>query len=213
MNKAIIGRKLGMSQVFTEDGTVIPVTVVEAGPCPVVQVKTMEKDGYAAVQLGFDKLRESLANKPVKGHFKKANLAPMRVLKEFKLENAESFELGQEITVTTFAEGDRVDVTGISKGHGFSGAIKRWGFSRLKETHGTGPTVRHLGSTGSNSTPSRVLPGKKMAGQFGRDKTTVLNLRIVGVDEKRNVLLIKGALPGPKGSIVTVRSAVKSDKR
>lgn len=213
MNKAIIGRKLGMSQVFTADGTVIPVTVIEAGPCPIVQVKTVERDGYSAVQLGFGSIRTALVNRPDKGHFKKADVQPTRVLKEFRLESSEAFEAGQEIKCDIFAEGDRVDVSGTSKGHGFSGAIKRWNFSRLKETHGTGPTVRHLGSTGSNSSPSRVFPGKKMAGQYGGDKTTVLNLNIVKVDTARNLLLIKGAIPGAKGSVVTVRSAVKSAKR
>lgn len=214
MNKAIIGRKLGMSQVFTADGTVIPVTVVLAGPCPVVQVKTAERDGYSAVQLGFEQVRENLANKPKSGHFKKAGLKPMRVLKEFRLDNAETaYSVGSSINCDIFAEGDTVDVTGVSKGHGFTGAIKRWGFSKLKATHGTGPTARHLGSTGSNSSPSRVFPGKKMAGQYGGDKTTVINLKVVRVDAARGVLLIKGAVPGPKGSVVTVRSAVKTGKR
>ena len=212
MNKAIIGRKLGMSQVFTADGTVIPVTVVAAGPCPVVQVKTLERDGYSAVQLGFEQVREKISNKPEAGHFKKAGLKPMRVLKEFKLLGAEDYKAGDSVSCDIFAEGDVVDVTGVSKGHGFSGAIKRWGFSRLKETHGSGPTVRHLGSTGSNSTPSRVFPGKKMAGQYGGDKTTVLNLKIVKVDTERGVLLIKGAVPGAKGSVVTVRTAVKGKR-
>jgi large subunit ribosomal protein L3 len=210
MNKAIIGKKLGMSQVFTADGTVIPVTVIQAGPCHVVQVKNQEKDGYSAVQLGFDVIPERLSNKPVAGHCRKAGLKlPVRKLQEFKLKDADSYEKGKKISCDIFSEGDIVDVTGISKGHGYSGAIKRWNQHRLKESHGTGPVVRTSGSMGSNSTPSRVLPGKKLPGHYGNEKTTVLNLQVVKVDADKNVLLIKGAVPGTKGSIVSVRSAVK----
>lgn len=211
MNKAIIGRKLGMSQIFTEDGTVIPVTVVEAGPCPVVQIKSVEKDGYNAVQLGYKSITGNKTNKAVIGHCKKAGLlSPVKVLKEFKFDNCENFESGKEIKCDIFSEGDMIDVTGTSKGHGFAGAIKKWNQHRLKETHGTGPTVRQSGSMGSNSTPSRVLPGKKLAGHYGVEKVTVLNLKIVKVDPERNILLVKGAVPGAKGGMITLRSAVKS---
>lgn len=213
MNKAIIGKKIGMSQVFTADGTVIPVTVIEAGPCPVVQVKTMDKDGYGAVQLGFNTIAGRLSNKPEFGHCKKAGLtAPVKTLKEFKLDNAENYELGKEIKCDIFSEGDIVDVSGTSKGHGFAGAIKRWNQHRMFETHGTGPCVRQSGSMGSNSTPARVLPGKRLAGHYGTDKTTVLNLTVVKVDAVRNILLVKGAVPGAKGSVVSIKSAVKSSK-
>jgi large subunit ribosomal protein L3 len=206
MNKAIIGKKLGMSQVFTADGTVIPVTVIQAGPCPVVQVKTEEKDGYGAVQLGFGDCPKAV--KPKAGHCKKAGVKPVRILKEFKLSG--SFEAGKEVKCDIFAEGDRVDVSGVSKGHGFAGVIKRWNQHRLKESHGTGPTVREVGSMGANSTPSRVMPGKRMPGHYGHDAVTVINLTVVKVDAERNLILVKGAVPGPKGSIVTVRDAVKS---
>lgn len=212
MNKAIIGKKLGMSQVFAPDGAVIPVTVVLAGPCFVTQVKTDEKEGYSAVQLGFEAIPGRLSNKPELGHCNKAGLSfPLRDLKEFKLSGAENYKKGNKITCGVFAEGDIVDVTGISKGHGFSGVIKRWNQHRLKETHGTGPTVRHAGSMGANSTPSRIMPGKRMPGHYGAEKTTVLNLQVVRVDEKKNVLLIKGAIPGAKGSIVSIRSASKTN--
>jgi large subunit ribosomal protein L3 len=211
MNKAIIGKKLGMSQVFAPDGAVIPVTVIQAGPCFVTQIKTEEKDGYSAVQMGFELIPERLSNKPETGHCKKAGLSlPVRELQEFQLSGAENYKKGDKVTCGVFAEGDLVDVTGISKGHGFSGVIKRWNQHRLKESHGTGPTVRHAGSMGANSTPSRIMPGKKMAGQYGNEKTTVLNLKVVKVDEQKNVLLIKGAIPGAKGSIVSIRSAVKA---
>lgn len=212
MNKAIIGRKLGMSQVFAADGTVIPVTVVEAGPCPVVQVKTAEKDGYSAVQLGFDEVKEKLTNKPIAGHCKKAGLAPLRTLKEFRLENASEFEAGKQVKCDIFIEGDAVDVTGTSKGHGYTGAIKKWNQHRMFETHGTGPCVRQSGSMGSNTTPARVFPGKRLAGHWGCEKVTVLNLSVVKVDAARNLLLIKGAIPGAKGSIVSIKTAVKGCK-
>lgn len=210
MNKAIIGRKLGMSQVFTADGTVIPVTVVEAGPCPVVQVKTAEKDGYSSVQLGFEEIKGKLSNKPVIGHCKKAGIAPVRTLKEFRLDNAESYEPGKEIKCDIFSEGDTVDVSGTSKGHGYAGAIKRWNQHRMFETHGTGPCARQSGSMGSNSTPSRVFKGKRLPGHYGCEKVTVLNLSVVKIDPARNLLLIKGAIPGAKGSVVSIKSAVKS---
>mgnify|MGYP001852532144 CR=1 FL=1 len=210
MNKAIIGRKVGMTQVFMPDGKVIPVTVVEAGPCPVVQIKTIEKDGYSAVKLGFDETSEKRMNKPELGVFKKAGVAPQKVLREFRVENAGSYEVGKSVTAETFKAGDRVDVVGTSKGHGFSGVIKRWNQRRLKETHGVGPVHREVGSMGANSTPSRVFKQKHMPGQYGHERVTVQNLEVVRVDAARNALLIKGAIPGPKGSIVTVCDSVKA---
>ena len=209
MNKAIIGKKLGMTQVFLADGTMVPVTVVQAGPCTVVQKKTVENDGYSAVQLGFEEVAERKLNKPELGHLKKANAASLKHLKEFKLDNAASLEVGATIGCDIFAEGDFVDVTGTTKGHGFSGVIKRWNQRRLKETHGVGPVHREVGSMGANSTPSRVLPGKHMPGQYGVEQVTVLNLSVVKVDAEKGVLLIKGAIPGAKNSIVYVRNAVK----
>ncbi len=209
MNKAIIGKKLGMTQVFLADGTMVPVTVVQAGPCTVVQKKSVAKDGYEAVQLGYDEVAERKLNKPELGHLKKANAAALRELHEFKLDNIDSYELGSTIDCTVFSEGDFVDVTGTTKGHGFSGVIKRWNQHRLKETHGVGPVHREVGSMGANSTPSRVLPGKNMPGQYGVEQVTILNLAIVKVDSERGVLLIKGAIPGAKNSIVYVRNAVK----
>ena len=209
MNKAIIGKKLGMTQVFLADGTMVPVTVVQAGPCTVVQKKTVENDGYSAVQLGFEEVAERKLNKPELGHLKKANASNLKHLKEFKLDNAESLEVGATIACDIFAAGDFVDVTGTTKGHGFSGVIKRWNQRRLKETHGVGPVHREVGSMGANSTPSRVLPGKHMPGQYGVEQVTVLNLSVVKVDAEKGVLLIKGAIPGAKNSIVYVRNAVK----
>ena len=210
MNKAIIGRKLGMTQVFSADGKVIPVTVVEAGPCPVVQLKTVEKDGYQAVKLGFDEVKEGDLNKPELGQFKKAGVAPQKVLKEFRLQDVAAYEIGKTVTVDTFAAGDKVDVVGTTKGHGFSGVIKRWNQQRLKMTHGVGPVHREVGSMGANSSPSRVFKNKHMPGQFGHERVTVQNLEVVKVDTARNALLIKGAVPGPVGGIVTVSDSVKA---
>ena len=210
MQKAIIGKKLGMSQIFTPEGKMIPVTVVEATPNAVVQKKTVETDGYEAVQVGFIDKAEKNVNKPQKGHFDKAGVSYKRYLKELKLDNAAELNVGDEIKVDVFQEGDKVDVTGVSKGHGYSGVIKRHNFHRLKETHGTGPVHRHGGSLGACSTPSRVMKGKKMAGHYGVDTTTVQNLDVVKVDAERNLLLIRGAVPGPKGGIVTVKYAVKA---
>ena len=210
MNKAIIGRKLGMTQIFSADGKVIPVTVVEAGPCPVVQLKTVEKDGYQAVKLGFGEVKESALNKPEAGQFKKAGVAPQKVLKEFRLNDVSSYAMGNIVTVETFKEGDKVDVVGTSKGHGFSGVIKRWNQHRLKMTHGVGPVHREVGSMGANSSPSRVFKNKHMPGQYGNEKVTVQNLEIVKVDTQRNALLIKGAIPGAVGGIVTVVDSVKA---
>ena len=210
MNKAIIGRKVGMTQIFTPEGKVIPVTVVEAGPCPVVQIKTIEKDGYSAVKLGFDETSEKRLSKPELGVFKKAGVAPQKVLREFRLNDAASYEVGKLVTADAFKEGEHVDVVGTSKGHGFSGVIKRWNQRRLKETHGVGPVHREVGSMGANSTPSRVFKQKHMPGQYGHERVTVQNLEVVRVDAARNALLIKGAIPGPKGSIVTVSDSVKA---
>ena len=210
MNKAIIGKKLGMTQIFSPDGKVIPVTVVEAGPCPVVQIKTVEKDGYEAVKLGFGEVKESALNKPEAGQFKKAGVAPQKVLKEFRLDNVASYEMGQTVTVDTFKVGDKVDVVGTSKGHGFSGVIKRWNQHKLMASHGVGPVHREVGSMGANSSPSRVFKNKHMPGQFGNDRVTVQNLEIVKVDTARNALLIKGAIPGAVGGIVTVVDSVKA---
>ena len=209
MNKAIIGKKLGMTQIFSADGKVIPVTVVEAGPCPVVQIKTTEKDGYAAVKVGFGKVEEKDLNKPDNGQFKKAGVEPRKVLKEFKFDDCGKYAVGQSLTVETFAAGDHVDVVGLTKGHGFTGVIKRWNQHRLKMTHGVVPVHREVGSMGANSSPSRVFKNKRMPGQYGNERVTVQNLEIGKVDAARNVLLIKGAIPGPKGGIVTVTDSVK----
>ena len=210
MKKAIIGRKLGMSQIFGADGSVIPVTFVEAGPCYVTQVKNMENDGYEAVQLTFGAVKAKNVNKCQTGTFKKANVEPKRVMKEFKFDNCADFSLGQEIKCDMFAEGDKVDVSGVSKGHGFSGVIKRWNAQRLKMTHGVGPVHREVGSMGANSNPSRVFKNKKMPGQYGHENVTVQNLSVVRVDIDRNLILIKGAIPGPNQSIVTIKSAKKA---
>lgn len=209
MNKAIIGKKVGMTQVFTAEGKVIPVTVVEAGPCPVVQIKTMDRDGYVALKIGYQEVAEKELNKPELGLFKKAGIKPQRYLKEFRLNDVASFEVGNEIKADTFKQGDKVDVSGSSKGHGFSGVIKRWNQHRLKETHGVGPCHREVGSMGACSTPSRVFKQKHMPGQYGNVKVTVQNLEIVKVDTERNALLIKGAIPGPKGSLVSITDSVK----
>ena len=209
MNKAIIGKKLGMTQVFLADGTMVPVTVIQAGPCTVTQVKTVERDGYSAVQVGFEDVAEKKLNKPELGHLKVASAKPVRVLKEFKLDNPDQYTAGQQIDCSVFAADDMVDVTGTTKGRGFTGVIKRWNQGRLKETHGVGPVHREVGSMGANSTPSRVLPGKKMPGQYGVEQVTVLNLKVVKVDTERGVLLIKGAIPGAKNSVVYIRNAVK----
>ena len=208
MNKAIIARKLGMTQVFSPDGKVIPVTVVEAGPCPVVQVKTLERDGYTAVKLGFSEVDEKRVSKPDLGQFKKAGVKPQKYLKEFRTD-VEGVEVGTVITAETFAEGDKVDVSGLTRGRGFTGVIQRWNQHRLMETHGVGPVHREVGSMGANSSPSRVFKQKKMPGQYGHEMVTVQNLEIVKVDAARNALLIKGAIPGPKGSVVTITATVK----
>ena len=210
MVKGIIGKKLGMTQIFDANGKVVPVTVVEAGPCPVVQKKTVEVDGYAAVQLGFAVQKQQRVTKPLKGHFAKADVAPQKVLKEFRFADTSAFEVGSVVKADVFAAGDKVDVTGTSKGKGTAGAIKRWNFSRLKETHGTGPVARHAGSLGACSDPSRVYKGKKLAGHLGAERVTVQNLDIVKVDAENNLIAIKGAIPGPKGGYVVIADAKKA---
>ena len=210
MEKAIIGKKLGMTQVFTDDGRVQPVTVIEAGPCYVTQIKTKETDGYEAVQVAYGEIKAKNVNKCQTGAFKKAGVEPKRVMKEFKYNDIAKFALGQEIKADMFAEGDVVDVTGTSKGHGFTGVIKRWNQRRLKMTHGVGPVHREVGSMGANSTPSRVFKGKKMPGHYGHETITVQNLKVVRVDADRNIILVKGSIPGPEQSIVTIKSAAKA---
>lgn len=212
MEKGIIGRKLGMTQIFDETGKVIPVTVVEAGPCVVVQKKTIENDGYEALQLGFSDIKDRKVSKPLKGHFAKASVAAKRILKEFRLKDI-SAEVGSLIKADTFAEGEIVDVSGTSKGKGFSGTIKRNNNSRLKETHGTGPVHRHAGSMGACSSPSRIYKGKVLPGHMGHEKVTIQNLCVVKVDAENNLIAIKGAIPGPKGGIVTIADGVKVIKK
>ena len=199
-----------MTQLFDENGKVIPVTVVEAGPCTVVQKKTVENDGYAAVQVGYGDVKITRVNKPEAGHFKKANVAPKKVLREFRLEDTDALNVGDVLKADVFAAGDRVDVVGTSKGKGTAGAIKRWNFSRLKESHGTGPVARHAGSLGACSDPSRVYKGKKLAGHLGAERVTIQNLDVVKVDVENNLIAIKGAIPGPKGGIVILADTVKS---
>ena len=209
MQKGLIGKKIGMTQLFDESGKVIPVTVVEAGPCVVVQKKTMENDGYEAVQVGFGDVKVTRVNKPLAGHFKKADVAPKKVLREFRLADTSALSVGDILKADVFAVGDKVDVVGTSKGKGTAGAIKRWNFSRLKESHGTGPVARHAGSLGACSDPSRVYKGKKLAGHLGAERVTIQNLDIVKVDAENNLIAIKGAIPGPKGGIVVLADTVK----
>ena len=210
MTKAIIGKKVGMTQIFDDKGRVVPVTVVEAGPCVVTQVKTTENDGYEAVQVGFGDQKPQRVNKPLTGHFKKGDVAPKRTLKEFKFEDISAYHVGDLIKADVFENGDKVDVTGTSKGKGYAGVIKRWNFHRLKETHGSGPVARHGGSLGAISDPSRVFPGHKMAGHMGVEKVTVQNLTVVKVDAENNLIAIKGAIPGPKGGYVVIADAKKA---
>lgn len=210
MKKAIIGKKLGMTQIFTPEGLVVPVTVVEAGPCPVVQVKNIEKDGYTSVVVAFEKQKAHRVNKARTGAFKKAGVETFRIVKELRFENAAEYQLGQEIKCDIFAEGDKVDVTGTTRGRGFTGVIQRWNQHRLKMTHGTGPVHREVGSMSANSTPSRVFKNKHMPGQYGVERVTMQNLSIAKVDTERNILLVKGCIPGPKGSVVTIREAKKA---
>ena len=210
MQKALIGKKIGMTQIFDANGNVVPVTVVEAGPCSVVMKKTVENDGYEAVQLGFGDVKVQRVNKPMKGHFDKAGTAPKKSLREFRLDDQSSLNVGDILKADVFAVGDHVDVVGTSKGKGTAGAIKRWNFSRLKMTHGTGPIHRQVGSMGANSTPSRVFKNKKMSGHYGVDRVTTLNMSVVRVDAERNLLLVRGAVPGPKGGTLVIRDSVKA---
>ena len=210
--KAIIGKKVGMSQIFDENGHVIPVTVIEAGPCTVVQKKTSEKEGYQAVQLGYEDVPERKLNKPEMGHLNKAGVSPKKYLREFNLENAAELNVGDIVKADTFKAGDFVDMTGTSKGHGYQGVIKRHGAHRLKETHGSGPVHRHAGSMGSSTDPSRIFKGKIGAGHMGVDQVTVQNLSVVKVDPELNMLVVCGAVPGPKGGLVTIKSTVKVHK-
>ena len=210
MEKAIIGKKVGMSQIFDADGKVIPVTVIEAGPCVVVQKKTVEKDGYTSVQLGFEDVPERKLTKPEKGHLSKAGVSPKKHLKEFKLNKAAEMNVGDIVKADTFAVGDHVDVTGVSKGHGYQGVVKRHGAAIMRKTHGGGPIHRHPGSMGSGTDPSRVWKGKIGAGHMGVDQVTIMNLDVVKVDAELNMIAVRGAVPGPKGGLVTIRTTAKT---
>jgi len=210
MQKAIIGKKVGMTQIFDETGHVIPVTVIEAGPCVVTQLKTTENDGYSAVQLGFEDIKEKKLSKPEKGHLAKAGVAFKKHLKEFKLEKANEMKVGDQVKADVFAKGDHIDVTGTSKGHGYQGAIKRFGAQRTPTSHGGGPVHRHAGSMGSTSSPSRIFKGHIGAGQMGVEQTTVQNLIVVKVDPELNMIVVRGAIPGPKGGIVYLKNTVKT---
>ncbi len=209
MQKAILGKKIGMTQIFTEDGLVIPVTVIEAGPVTVVQKKTVENDGYNAIQVGYVDAKDKVMNKPQKGHLAKAGVSNKRILKEFRLEDDSAYNVGDEIKVDIFAEGDKIDVTGISKGHGYAGTVKRWGTHRGPMTHGSG-YHRGVGSMGACSTPSRVMKNKRLPGHMGVEQVTVQNLDVVKVDAEKNIILVKGAVPGPKGGVVTIKNSVKA---
>ena len=210
MQKGIIGKKLGMTQLFDENGKVIPVTVIEAGPCTVVQKKTVESDGYQAVQLGFGDIAARKVNKPAKGHFDKADTAAKRTLREFRLDDISAVNVGDILKADVFAAGDHIDVVGVSKGKGYAGTIKRWNGHRLRESHGTGPVSRHAGSMGPCSTPSRVFKGKKLPGHLGAERVTIQNLTVVKVDAENNLIAIKGAVPGPKGAVVCISDSVKA---
>ena len=210
MQKGIIGKKMGMTQIFDENGKVVPVTVVEAGPCTVVQKKTVESDGYVAVQLGYGDISAKKVSKPAKGHFDKADVAPKRTRREFRLDDISAMNVGDILKADVFAVGDRIDVVGTSKGKGYAGAIKRWNQHRLRESHGTGPVARHAGSMGSCSTPSRVFKGKRLPGHLGAERVTIQNLKVVKVDAENNLIAIKGAIPGPKGSVVCISDSVKA---
>ena len=212
MKKAIIGKKVGMTQIFDETGKVVPVTVIEAGPCKVVQKKSVEKEGYASVQLGFEEIPERKLNKPEKGHLDKAGVGALRVLHEFRLENANEMNVGDVVKADAFKEGDKVDVTGISKGKGYAGVIKRWGAQRTPMTHGGGPVHRQAGSMGPTSSPSRIFKGHHGAGQMGVEQVTVENLDIVKVDDELNMIVVRGAIPGPKGGVVYIKNTVKNFK-
>ncbi|MDR3207008.1 MAG: 50S ribosomal protein L3 [Oscillospiraceae bacterium] len=210
MDKAIIGRKAGMTQIFDENGKVIPVTVIEAGPCVVVRKKTQETDGYTSVQIGFAEIEARKLPKPEQGHLQKAGVPLLKYLKEFKLSEPDKYNVGDQIKADVFAAGDRVDITGVSKGKGYQGVVKRWGASRGRMSHGGGPVHRHQGSMGANSSPSRVFPGKIMPGHMGAEQVTILNLDVVKVDPELNLIAVRGAVPGPKGGLVYLRNTVKN---
>ena len=210
MQKAIIGKKIGMTQIFDETGKVVPGTVVEAGPCVVAAKKTVENDGYAAVQLGFGDVKPNKVNKPMAGHFKKNDVAPKKVLKEFRFDDTDAYSVGDIVKADVFEAGSKIDVTGTSKGKGTAGVIKRWNFHRLKESHGTGPNVRKGGSIGMCSSPSRIFKGKKMNGRLGAERVTIQNLTVVKVDVENNLIAVKGAIPGPNKGIVVIKDAVKA---
>ena len=209
MKKGIIGKKLGMTQIFDEKGNVIPVTLIEAGPCAVAQKKTVENDGYNAVQLAYEDVSKKNVTKARLGHFEKAGISPKRHLKEFRLDDCSALEVGSVVTVDTFAQGEKVDITGITNGHGYTGAIKRWNLAKLRMTHGVGPVHRQSGSMGVID-PARIFKNKKMAGQYGNEQVTVLNLNVVKIDAEKNLIAVKGAIPGPKGGIVFVRTSCKA---
>ena len=209
MQKGIIGKKVGMTQIFDEKGNVVPVTVIEAGPCVVVQKKTVENDGYCAVQFGFGDVSNKHVTKPLKGHFDKANVAPKKTLREFRFDDCDAFNVGDLVKADAFAVGDRVDVVGTSKGKGYAGVIKRWNFQRLKESHGSGPVARHAGSLGACSSPSRVFKGMKGAGHLGAERVTVQNLTVAKVDVENNLIAVRGAVPGARGSVVVLSESVK----
>ena len=210
MQKAIIGKKVGMTQIFDETGKVIPVTVIEAGPCTVVQKKTVENDGYDSVQLGFEDLADKKVTKPMKGHFEKAGVSAKKYLKEFRLENCAAYNVGDVLKADVFAAGDKIDVVGTSKGKGYAGVVKRWNAHSQEHTHGVGPVHRSVGSTGANTDPSRVMPGKHMPGHLGAEQVTVQNLDVVKVDAEANMIAIRGAVPGPKGGVVFIKNTVKA---
>lgn len=210
MVNGIIGRKIGMTQVFEESGKVVPVTVIEAGPCPIVQLKTQERDGYQAVQLGFGKRKENRTNRPRQGHFAKANVEPTRVLREFRVKSLADVSVGNVVDASVFSEGELVDVSGTSKGHGFTGVVKRWRFGGGKKSHGGEQDLRRPGSIGASATPSRVFKGKRMAGRHGAKRHTVQNLPVIQADAERNLLVVKGAVPGPPNGLLLIRKASKA---
>ena len=212
LQKAIIGKKVGMTQIFDATGKVIPVTVVEAGPCTVTQIKTVEKDGYASIQLGYADISDKKLTKPMKGHFAKAGVSAKKYLKEFRIEDCSQYNVGDIVLADLFKEGDKVDVVGTSKGKGYAGVVKRWNARMQQHTHGVGPVHRSVGSMGANTDPSRVMPGKKMAGHLGAEQVTVQNLQIVKVDAESNMIAVKGAIPGPKGGVVYIKNTVKLNR-
>lgn len=212
MINGIIGRKVGMTQVYEESGEAIPVTVIEAGPCPIVQVKTQERDGYQAVQLGFGKRKENKFNSPERGHFSKVDIQPTRVLREFRVESLDEVSVGDTVDAGLFSEGEFVDVTGTSKGHGFTGVVKRYGFKGGRKSHGGEQDLRRTGSIGASATPSRVFKGKRMPGRYGAKRHTVQNLQVIQADAERNLLVVKGAIPGPPNGLLLIRKAVKVSK-